>query len=220
MAISDQRSYSPQPFAAQQYTPPPGTVPKVSGVPVVNDTTSEGGGDHVATIAIPRGSVGLPVTGRGPSGLPASGLPGSGLPQLHDDRGQSGTQLMSHASLRQAGIPVPARGPTSNPSPPQAALTPMPGARPTMQGMGQPGPSQPGLSQTGPHAQPQQPAGPTGMPAPGENADLTTVYRRDKKADRKAAAGKGRGLMIVGIIVFAIVGFAVAALVLRYVRPV
>ncbi len=220
VAIGDQRSFSPQPFASPQYTPAPGTVPKVSGVPVVNDTTSEGGGDHVATIAIPRGAVGLP-TG-----------PGAGLPRLHEDRGQSGTQLMSHASLRQAGIPMPSRGPTTNPAPPQAALTPMPGSRPqTIQGMGmgpqssmgqapQAGSAQPGVSQHGgPQASGQ--TGPTGLPVPGENADLTTVYRRDKKVERGAAPpAKGRGLMIVGIVVFAIVGFAIAALVLRYVRPV
>jgi serine/threonine-protein kinase len=216
VAIPDQsggRSFSPQPFQSPVYGQEQrGGVPKVSGVPVLNDTSSEGVGDQIATIAMPRGAVGLPISPRksssqtGPGGASSTGM---GLPRLHDDQpqGAQGTQLMSHAVLRQAGVPMPQRpSPTAPGAPTPAAMTPMPGS------MKQ---SSPGSSPSSSAQQVQPPA------QPGEQADLTTVYRRDKQSGATGPQPKprGRGLMILGVIVFAVVGFALAAALLHFLRP-
>ncbi len=98
---------SPQPSSA---VPPPGAAG--IHVPVVNDTTSEGSGDQIQTIAMPVRGI---AQGKPPSQIAASP---SGIPRIHDDaseRGQMGTQLMSHAALRQAGANIPQRsGPSGS----------------------------------------------------------------------------------------------------------
>ena len=60
------------------------------------------------------------------------------------------------------------------------------------------------------------------LPLPGEQGDLTTVYRRDKHSTGggglPAPKPRGKGLLVVGVIVFAMVGFAVAAALLHFLR--
>jgi len=199
-------------------------------VPVVNDTSSEGVGDHVATIAMPMRNVAAVL-----AGAVSPRATQGGVPRMHDDpssQGQMGTQLMSHASLRQAGVPMPqaqshrassGQLPHLQPQGVQQSpqLTPVPGGQ--YQGSM---PINPGQQQAqgqqahrSAEAQGQQSAGPG--PQSGEGADLTTVYRREKTGttgpEPRPQGRGGRSIgMILGVIAFALVGFAIAAIVLRY----
>lgn len=182
------------------YAPPTSGKGPAINVPVVNDTTSEGGGDHIATIAMPVRQVAQAV--QAAQAAAASGA-NAALPRVHDDqeRGQMGTQLMSHASLRQAGANIPQLG--SNDAAHRSGSHPrMIASPPTGAGFspGQ-GPSSP-VTRDPPNL---------ALPAPGEGADLTTVYRRDDKGGRSS-----RLPMIVGVLVVAVLGFAIAAIVIQY----
>lgn len=166
-------------------------------VPVVNDTTSEGSGDQVATIAMPVRNVAQAV-----ALAQQQAAMGGGVPRVHNDdpseRGQMGTQLMSHAALRQAGAQIP-----------QSAHRT----------------STPGMNASSVSGSFQSPQAGQQMPhvnaPPGEGADLTTVYRRDKATPTDGQAPQStRGSRIpilLGVIAFAVVGFAIAAIVLRFV---
>jgi serine/threonine protein kinase len=172
-------------------------------VPVVNDTTSEGGGDQVATVAIPMRDVAQAVQQalhRRPS-TPQMAAVNPSVPRLNEDPSHSigaGTHIMSHAALRSAGVPLPLP-PTRQGYDPRANFGPS-------------GPASAPVSS----ARAAEPApGP-----PGEGTDLTTVYRRDNNkppppqqgpAVPAAARGTSRLTMILGVLVFALVGFAVAA---------
>lgn len=177
-----------------------GAKPPIN-VPVMNDTSSEGH-DHVATVAMPMRNV-------------AQALNPAGIPRVHDDapQGQAGTQLMSHAALRQAGVPMPVQQRGNSPSTMNPALTPMPG-------------SSGAYPMPGSNPQPQggQPQTGANLPPPKEEGgDLTTVYRRDKSQNGgppptlpQGPEGRGRNLwMILGVLMFALVGFVVAAVLLR-----
>ncbi|NUP08759.1 MAG: protein kinase [Polyangiaceae bacterium] len=188
-------------------------------VPVVNDTTSEGGGDHVATIAMPVRNVAQAIQAHGQLG-------GGGLPRVHEDqaeRGQMGTQLMSHAALRQAGANIPQTHRSGSHQRPALANT-APGT-PYNQQQGSPIP--PGMPQQ--HSQPpQQGASPLAAsplaatradppaPQPGEGGDLTTVYRREKHGAVVAERRPSKVPMIIGVVVVALLGFAIAAVLLKY----
>ncbi len=170
--------------------PPSGAYPAMQqpkgpiNVPVVSsDTTSEGGSDQAATVAMP-----LRVAMQAQSGSLQQNArsSSSAIPRVHDDNpDHGGTQLMSHAMRQQQQ---------------QARISgQMPAVRPDVQ----PPP-----------------------PVPGE-ADLTTVYRREKhgppptqpgnqlEAPPPARSGIG---MILGVLAFALVGFAVAAAVIHYMQ--
>ncbi len=206
----------------------PGSKAGAINVPVMNDTSSEGAGDQVATIAMPMRNVAAALAGAGiaPKGpTPNSGLGSSGLPRMHDDSStgspMGGTQLMSHASLRQAGVPIPQRmGPP----------TPMPGGQYQPASSPQPSSANPSHG-SGPHtmnpALQAQIAAQNAQPQGGEGADLTTVYRRDKSAASTSGSqpippterGGGRSVgMVLGVIAFALVGFGIAAVVIRYLQ--
>jgi serine/threonine protein kinase len=171
-------------------------------VPVVNDTTSEGGGDQIATIAMPVRQVAQAV-----QAAQAAAAAAGGIPRVHDDqeRGQMGTQLMSHASLRQAGANIP-QLPSATEAQHRSGSHPRLVVANPPTGAGFSAPS-PGSSQA--RAEPPNLA----LPAPGEGADLTTVYRRDEKAPRGS-----RLPMVLGVLVVALLGFAIAALVIRYLQ--
>jgi serine/threonine-protein kinase len=181
-------------------------LPQPINVPVVHDTTSEGAGDQVATVAIPMRDVAQavqqaihrrPLTPQMPVVNPA-------VPRLNDDPSSqssgAGTHIMSHAALRSAGVPLPlppSRQPYSDP--------------------------RGGYASAGSGSAPTSSARPNAEPAPappGEGTDLTTVYRRDQKAPQPQQApavpvpppkGTSRLAMVLGVVVFALVGFAVAA---------
>jgi serine/threonine protein kinase len=163
------------------------------GIPnVAPDTTSEGG-DHSETLAMPR---------------PAAARTLSSVPRLHEDAPESaghGTQLMANPNSPR----VPVMGPPSMAGPgygmPAAAL------------------------RTGgyaPHPGPTYDA----QPPSGEEG-LTSVYRREgdpstsnpttgnRKAFSAPASSRGTGSSVglfLGVLVFALVGFSLAALVLSY----
>jgi eukaryotic-like serine/threonine-protein kinase len=182
-------------------------LPQSINVPVVHDTTSEGAGDQVATVAIPIRDVAQAVQQaihRRPSNPQVPSV-SAGVPRLNDDPSSqssvAGTAIMSHAALRSAGVPLPLP-PTRQPySDPRASF-------------GSAGPTSAPTS-SGRSAE--------SAPAPtGEGADLTTVYRRDQKAAplqqapaapaaQPAPSGTSRLAMLLGVFVFALVGFAVAA---------
>ena len=160
-------------------------------VPVVSaDTTSEGGADQAATVAMPLRQFALQAQA---GSLLTRSSPA--IPRVHDDNpDQGGTQLMSHAMR-------------ATPNPSQA---PRPAA-------GQPV----SVSVASQHARPAPP------PSAQGEADLTTVYRREKSTATTqpgrplpAAPGAqgtgGRLGMILGVLAFALVGFAVAAAVIHY----
>ena len=191
-------------------------------VPVVNDTSSEGVGDHVATIAMPMRNVAAVLAGAAAKNQPSAG----GVPRVHDDpsgQGQMGTQLMSHASLRQQGVPMPQQ-------PQRSSSSQLPRLQPQQSPQLTPVPSGPyqvnnqSSSGSGPHNLGNQAAlavAQANAAAQGEGADLTTVYRRDKSnttgAQPRVRGGSGRSIgMILGVIAFALVGFAIAAIALRY----
>lgn len=205
-------------------------VPSIN-VPVVNDTTSEGGGDHIATVAIPVRNVAQVVAAAQARAAQAQAHPQ--VPRMHDDASHSsaaGTQLMSHALLRSAGVNVPvqpsrssqgAYGNNGGFADPRSAAYP--------NGIPQPRGSQPGSGNMGPQQVRDEPSGGQ-PPVPGEGGDLTTVYRRDKSAMTMNPAvnpaasnlmngpgstvdqGPSRVAIILGVIAFAIVGFLIAAI--------
>ena len=235
--------------ASQQQSQPPQRRPPLGGtlainpasinVPVVNDTTSEGGADHVATLAIPVRNVAQAVAqlqqARANSSAPQAIHQ---IPRLHDDPSShssvAGTQLMSHAALRSAGVPIPAQPsrsgyPQSSPTYAGAAdsRSMSYGASQQQAPMQQSVPQQ-HAQQSAPqqHAQQSAPQQQTGQPQPGEGGDLTTVYRRDRPTGHtvspstfqsSATANEkppSRLAIVFGVIGFAIVGFVVAALVI------
>jgi serine/threonine-protein kinase len=164
-----------------QPRPPSGAYPaqKQISVPVVSsDTTSEGGADQAATVAMPLRQVAMQLPGMGAQRGVAP------IPRMHDDNDRGGTQLMNHAMRASVAA--------------------------TRQ------------SQSMPAVRPDQ----TPPPAPGE-ADLTTVYRREKHGPPptqpaghsvEPPPGGMRVGMILGVLAFALVGFAVAAAVIHYVQ--
>ncbi len=199
-------------------------------VPVVNDTTSEGGGDHVATVAIPVRNVAQLVASVQTRGPNAQAI--SQVPRMHDDGSHSsvaGTQLMSHALLRNAGVNVPVQPSRSSVGYANAGAFVDPRSASYANGIPQPQGSQPGSASLSQHGMGQQsnvrdePSGGQPVP-PGEGGDLTTVYRRDKNAvtanpgsslSGPASAvdqGPSRATIILGVIAFAIVGFLIAAI--------
>ncbi len=205
----------PSPPAASSAVPPPGAAG--IHVPVVNDTTSEGSGDQIQTIAMPVRGI---AQGKPPSQIAASP---SGIPRIHDDaseRGQMGTQLMSHAALRQAGANIPQRsGPSgSQPRPMPAGVLDRvsSGTSGTFQSVSQPMQAVTASSSSD-----------SGVPSQTEGGDLTTVYRREKH-DQPPQQGNAppapvskrtsRAGIVIGILAFAIVGFLIAAVVLRYLQ--
>ncbi len=175
---------------AAQMTPfpsPASGVSQISGLPIVtSDTTSEGGADQAATVAMPLRQF---AQARGMA-LPG----GPSVPRLHDDNpDRGGTQLMSHAG---------ARGGQSGSSRISGVT---PAVRPEEQ------------RTTGPGAGPN--------PPPQGEADLTTVYRREKGGPATTTGPiqappepSGRFGMVLGVMAFALVGFAVAAAVIHYVQ--
>jgi hypothetical protein len=192
---------------------------------VVNDTTSEGGGDQIATIAMPVRNVAQAVASGQLSNSPGVGSNAQGLPRVHDDqseRGQMGTQLMSHAALRQAGANIPTThrsGAHSRPNIPTGSGVP-PAAY-------QSGSHQLSLNQPQSGQQPSNPQSQGGSPlaqtrpdtpaAPAEGGDLTTVYRRGEKASGPAPEAPPSKLpMVLGVILVALLGFAIAAVLLQY----
>ncbi len=201
-------------------------------VPVVNDTSSEGVGDHIATIAMPMRNVAAVLAGAASQKQQAGG----GVPRMHDDpsgQGQMGTQLMSHASLRQQGVPMPQQQRASSSQLPR--MQPQPQQQPQQQQQqppqltpvpsGQYQQNNQSSSGSGPHNLSNQAAlavAQANNAAQGEGADLTTVYRREKPGTtgpQPMLRGGGRSIgMILGVIAFALVGFAIAAIVLRYVQ--
>lgn len=243
---------SPSQQQQQQQSQPPqrrsalgGTVainPAAINVPVVNDTTSEGGADHVATLAIPVRNVAQAVAqlqqARGNSSAPQAIHQ---VPRLHDDPSShssvAGTQLMSHAALRSAGVPIPAQ--PSRSGYPQSSPTYAGAAdsramsygasqqQAPMQAQQQPHASQQHAQQAAPQQHAQQAAQQQpGQPQPGEGGDLTTVYRRDRPTGHTVSPSTfqssvtasekppSRLAIVFGVIGFAIVGFVVAALVI------
>jgi hypothetical protein len=214
----------PPPGTPQPYT---GGVQKISGVPVVNDTSSETGGDHAATIAMSRNAAfamaQLPAAGQPPR-EPAQPI-GAGLPRLHDDRAGQGTQMMNHAR------PTASAG-TAMMAAPGAVV----GNRVT--NAAQPAPPQ-GYppSQSQPQVQPQvQPQPQPGAPMrPGDGEVLTTVYRRERpqgpvnntvpdamammQNEQSSRTEKPRRLgLVIGIVVFVLIGFGAASLIIRFMR--
>ncbi len=209
--------------AAPTGGPSPGsasnTAPAQGGqgihVPVVNDTTSEGSGDQIQTIAMPVRGI---AQGKPQSQIAASP---SGIPRIHDDaseRGQMGTQLMSHAALRQAGANIPQRsGPSGSqprPMPPGVLDRPSSGTSGTFQSVSQPIQAVTSSSSSD-----------SGVPSQTEGGDLTTVYRREKQEQPPQAVPPApvskrtsRAGIVIGILAFAIVGFLIAAVVLRYLQ--
>jgi hypothetical protein len=200
-------------------------------VPVVNDTTSEGGNDQIATIAMPVRNVAAAVQAAQQQAAQQQG----GLPRVHDDqseRGQMGTQLMSHASLRQAGAQIPTsahrssssipRVQPSNPGLPQSGASSFgqpQDIRASQSGanaMSQSSPNMQALSQSG--SQSGMQAALSGQQQEGQ--DQTTVYRREKHAppaaNEPSGGGGSRLGIILGIVAFALVGFAIAAVALSY----
>jgi serine/threonine-protein kinase len=204
-------------------------------VPVVNDTTSEGGADHVATLAIPVRNVAHAVAqlqqARANSQAPQAIHQ---VPRLHDDPSShssvAGTQLMSHAALRNAGVPMPV----------QPSRSGYPQSSPTYAGAAESRPMSFGASpqqavqQQAVQQQVSQPPA-TGQPGPqpGEGGDLTTVYRRDRPTGHTVSPSSlaafqsgavtsdkppSRLVIILGVIAFAIVGFVVAAIVIGRVQ--
>jgi hypothetical protein len=186
-------------------------LPPSINVPVVHDTTSEGGGDQVATVAIPIRDVAQAVQQaihRRPSN-PQAPVVSSALPRLNDDPSSqsagAGTHIMSHAALRSAGVPLPLPPSRSN----YGAAH----------------------SSSGPASAPTSSArqvDPAPVPAPsGEGADLTTVYRRDNKGPQPQQAPAAQPAlekrtsnlaMILGVVVFAVMGFVIAALAISKLR--
>ncbi|NUO52119.1 MAG: serine/threonine protein kinase [Polyangiaceae bacterium] len=171
--------------------PPSGAYPAMQqgkgiNVPVVSsDTTSEGGTDQAATVAMPLRQVALQAQAGSLNAMNARSS-SSAIPRVHDDNpDRGGTQLMSHAMRQQQAAQQAAR-----------ISGQMPAVRPDVQ------------------------------PPPGE-ADLTTVYRREKHGPPPTQTGpqlteappsrSGIG-MIIGVLAFALVGFAVAAAVIHYMQ--
>lgn len=194
-----------------------GKGPVAINVPVVNDTTSEGSGDHSATIAMPMRNVGQGMPGPQVANAPSRPSSVSNLPRVHDDqeRGQMGTQLMSHASLRQAGANIPPAqragshsGLAATVSQHQAPASFNPSG-PSVSQAQQPSQQQPSQQQPLASSRPDSAGGGS------EGADLTTVYRRDK-AGTPEVARRSNAPMIIGVVVVALLGFTIAAVVLRY----
>ncbi|MFO0552573.1 MAG: protein kinase [Polyangiaceae bacterium] len=230
-------------------------------VPILNDTSSEGP-DQVATLAMPMRNVSAAVAaslaakGYGPAGTPHQGMATpqqqqsnasapaqpTNIPRLHDDsgdRGQQGTQLMSHASLRQAGVPIP----TNIRQTGRSTGLPQPDGGQGQQQQQQSAPA----SQVAPQSQVASSQSPSAA-AQGSAEPETAVYRRETHGPRASTTGRdpnSSGVfanpvtssgtnnpvlvtapapkrsnlgIILGVIAFALVGFGVAAVLLRYLQ--
>jgi hypothetical protein len=128
--------------------------------------------------------------------LPRIGGSVSGVPRLHDDapdRLGNGTQLMPHATRSTGAVPNAAA----------LGIVPPPAG-------------------SGPPVQP--PADGAAPPSAAGEEGLTTVYRRGRALAPPVGAPSSRGAgasnvgLALGVVLFAVVGFALAAALLSYVR--
>lgn len=188
------------------------SYPNLPAVASGPDTTSDGGSDHVATIAMPRRRFeeALAAAGKGP------------IPRMHEDRPGSGTQLMSQgmaASVNPArlGGTVAMHQQRLSSQNPQGPVS----SQPTYGNVALSDPRH--QQQPHPMADPSSgavlksnlPLQDSGsQPRPYENNELmTSVYQR-----KRPSSGKSTALFAIGMIALAVVGFVLVAAVFSYVQ--